>query len=141
MRRRWSADADHPHLVGRAGSGRRGLGTLSLGLRRMVASGPPGARTSLALADGQPPLTHDLRPDRSTYLTRNRTTASRTRPASPCSRWLCLARARRPTSPAYGDRRWYARPARRGAVGRRFGRRAPVVPRSLAESRVGGQSI
>src|SRR5438874_10000263 len=72
MRRRWSADADHPHLVARAGSGRRGVGTLSLGLRRMVASGPPGARTSLALADGQPPLTHDLRHDRSTYLTRNR---------------------------------------------------------------------
>src|SRR5207248_5420784 len=72
MRRRWSADADHPHLVARAGSGRRGLGTLSLGLRRMVASGPPGARTSLAFADGQPPLTHDLRHDRSTYLTRNR---------------------------------------------------------------------
>src|SRR5438874_5691676 len=72
MRRRWSADADHPHLVARAGSGRRGVGTLSLGLRRMVASGPPGARTSLALADGQPPLTHDLRHDRSTYLRRNR---------------------------------------------------------------------
>src|SRR5438270_7156708 len=72
MRTRWSADADHPHPVARVGSGRRGLGTLSLGLRRMVASGPPGARTPLALADGQPPLTHDFDTTDRRYLTRNR---------------------------------------------------------------------